>query len=105
MTQIVIFALIGRLIIFLLQKFPKDRLPLIGKLFGDGKFLNELFSCDLCLGFWIYAGLSFIINVDLTTEYFYVPVLSEFITGAVISFIMHLISAGWDANYRNIVIE
>lgn len=105
MTQIFLFALIGRLLVFLFQKFPKDKLPFIGKLFQNGKFLEQLFACDLCLGFWVYSGLAFIINVNVAEEWFYIPVFSEFLTGAVISFIMHLISAGWEARYQNIVIE
>ncbi len=105
MTQLVIFALIGRLLIFFFQKFPKENLPLIGRFFRDGRFLEQLSACDLCLGFWVYSGLAFIINVNVTEELFYVPILSEFVTGAVISFIMHLISAGWEARFTNIVIE
>jgi hypothetical protein len=105
MTQLVIFALIGKLLVFLFQEFPKDHLPLIGRFFREGRFLEQLFACDLCLGFWVYLGLAFIIDVNVTEELFYVPILSEFVTGAVISFIMHLISAGWEARFTNIVIE
>jgi len=105
MTQVVIFALVGKLLIFLLQKFPKHSLPIIGRLFREGRFLDNLFSCDLCLGFWVFSGLAFIINVDITRELFYVPILSEFVTGAIVSFIMHLISAGWNAQYQNVIIE
>ena len=105
MTQVVIFALVGKLLIFLLQKFPKQSLPIIGKLFRDGMLLENLFSCDLCLGFWVYSGLAFIIDVNVIGDLFYVPILSEFITGAIVSFIMHLISAGWNAQYQNVFIE
>jgi hypothetical protein len=80
-------------------------LPIIGELFREGRLLGDLFSCDLCLGFWIYTGLAFIINVNLVGELFNVPILSEFITGAIMSFIMHLISAGWEARYSNYIIE
>ena len=105
MVQLVAFALIGKLTIFLLQKFPTTRLPLIGGLFEAGKFLGELLSCDLCLGVWIYTGLAFIINVNVLEEFFYIPILSEFFTGAIVSFIMHLISAGWETLYTTTVIE
>ena len=105
MTQLVAYALIGKLTIYLLQKFPKNSLPIIGRLFWEGKFLEELFSCDLCLGTWVFAGLSFLMNVNVTGEWFYVPVLSEFITGGTMSFIMHLISLGWSSKFQNIVIE
>lgn len=104
MTQLVIFALIGRLTIFLLQKFPKSHLPIIGKLFREGKFLNELFSCDLCLGVWIYTGLAFITNVNVTGELFNIPILSEIATGISVSFVMHLISVGWKEKFGNIII-
>jgi len=105
MTQVVIFALVGKLLIFLLQKFPKQSLPIIGKLFRDGRLLENLFSCVLCLGFWVFSGLAFIIDVNVIGDLFYVPILSEFITGAIVSFIMHLISAGWNAQYQNVFIE
>jgi len=105
MTQLVVYALVGKLLIFIFQKFPKSKIPLIGRLFLEGKFLEELFSCDLCLGVWVYTGLSFIFSVNILGEYFYVPILSEFITGMIVSFVMHLISAGWETRYQNIVIE
>jgi len=105
MTQLVVFALVGKLLIFLFQKFPKPTLPIIGKLFREGRLLDDLFSCDLCLGFWVYSGLAFLFEINLLKEFFYVPFLSEFISGAIISFIIHLISAGWEAKYQNIVIE
>lgn len=105
MTRLVIYVLVGKLLIFIFQKFPKHTLPLIGRLFRDGKFLEELFSCDLCLGVWVYAGLSFIFSVNILGEYFYIPILCEFITGGAISFLMHLFSAGWESKYQNIIIE
>ena len=98
----VIFALVGKIIVFLLQKFPKPKLPLIGKLFREGELLDELFSCDLCLGFWIYFGLSFIFEIEIMTD---VPVLSEFIIGAVTTFVVHIFSVGWSAKFQNFIIE
>ena len=104
--QLVAFALVGKLIIFLFQKFFTPHLPLIGRLFEEERFWGRLVSCDLCLGFWVFSGLSFITNVNVTGELFiYVPILSEVVTGAIVSFIMHLISAGWNAQYQNIIVE
>ena len=102
MTHFVIYALVGKIIIFLLQKFPKHSLPFIGKLFREGKFLGELFDCDLCLGFWIYSGLAFLLDVNIIGE---VPILSEFITGAITTFIVHIFSVGWNSKFQNIIIE
>ena len=98
----VIFALVGKIIIFLLQKFPKPKLPFIGKLFREGGLLDELFECDLCLGFWIYFGLAFIFEIDIGID---VPVLSEFIIGAVTTFVVHVFSVGWSTKFQNFIIE
>ncbi len=116
MTDFVIYALVGKIVIFLLQKFPKHTLPFIGKLFREGKFLEELFGCDLCLGFWIYSGLGFLLDVNIIREIIDVPILnpilfwiviilSEFITGAVTTFIVHIFSVGWNSKFQNIIIE
>jgi hypothetical protein len=105
MVTFTIFGLVGKIIIFLLQKFPKHSLPIIKKLFREGRFLDDLFSCGLCLGFWVYSGLAFLFDVNVIGEMFYVPILSEFITGAVMTFIVYLISAGWNSEFTNYVIE
>lgn len=98
-----VFAFIGRIIVFLFQKFPKDKLPFIGRLFREGRFLEELFACDLCLGFWVYFGLAFVLDVDFIGVD--VPVLSEFIIGAVTTFVVHIFSVGWNAKFQNFIIE
>ena len=98
----VIFALVGKIIVFLLQKFPKPKLPFIGKLFREGGLLDELFDCDLCLGFWVFSGLAFIFEIDIGI---YVPILSEFIIGAVTTFVVHVFSEGWNAKFQNFIIE
>ena len=105
MFRLAAYLLIGKLLIFLLQRFPKNKLPIISPLFREGKLLADLFDCDLCVGFWVYTGLEFLFNVNVIAEIGYIPILSELITGAVATFVMHLLSAGWDAKYRNYYIE
>jgi len=34
-----------------------------------------------------------------------VPVLSEFITGAITTFVVHIFSVGWNAKFQNLIIE
>jgi hypothetical protein len=103
MIDFIEFAVVGKILIFLFQKFPKNSLPFIGKLFREGKFLDELFSCDLCLGFWIFFGLAFLFEVDITG--IGVPFFSEFIAGAVTTFIVHIFSVGWNAKFQNYIVE
>ncbi len=97
MTTFVVYALVGKIIIFLLQKFPKHKLPFIGKLFREGKFLEELFSCSLCLGFWIYSGLAYLLDVKVVGEFF--------ITGAVTTFVVWVFSEGWHTLFTEYKIE
>lgn len=102
-----VFALTGKIIVFLFQKFPKSKLPFIGKLFLDGGLLEELFSCDLCLGVWVYSFLSFLLEHTLLEEFGfpYVLIVDEIITGMVVSFLVHIFSLGWNSKFQNIVIE
>jgi hypothetical protein len=72
--------------------------------FAEEKFLHELFSCDLCLGVWVYTVLAFFFKVNIY-DVFYLPVLSELLTGITTSFIMHVFSAGWKTLYNVTVIQ
>lgn len=100
MLKLLAYVLIGKLIIFLAQKVFSDNYPP-----RRDNFLTKLFGCDLCLGFWIYFGLAFLFGIDLTYEIFDVPIVSEFIAGASVSFVMHLITIGWKARYQEIFME
>lgn len=95
MTLIVVYLLVGKLIIFAIQKFPFRKLPFIGGLFEEGRFLEQLWGCDFCLGFWVYTLLAFAFPVNYLNEYVNVPILSQALTGLISSFVMHLISIGW----------
>jgi hypothetical protein len=95
----IFLCLVGRVCIFLLQKFPFTKLPLIGRLWGEGGFLCDLFSCDLCIGVWVYTVLGYFFKINLLFIYFYVPVISEFITGGITSLIVFLVVRGYQAQY------
>lgn len=95
MIRIILYAGLGKLIIFLAQAFPFHHFPIIGKWLGKDKFLGELFSCDLCLGVWTYWLLAILLKVNLFEEFGYMPIVFEFLTGATVSFMMHLLTIGW----------
>jgi hypothetical protein len=86
-----------------LQRFPFQKIPLLSRLFEEGKFLQELFSCDLCLGVWVYTVLAFFFKANIY-DVFYFPVISELLTGITTSFIMHVFSVGWKDLYSTTVI-
>jgi hypothetical protein len=96
--KFVIYAVIGKLFIYTLQKFPYIR---------DIKslFFRELFSCDFCLGVWIFSILSGLFQVILFKEYLYFPIVSQIATGVFTSFMLHLISIGWISKFGVIVVE
>ena len=93
-----IYVLAGKLLIFFGMKFAEDNE--IGY-----KFIRNLLSCDLCWGFWVYGLLSFLVGEPLFVEYFYVPVLSQLVTGGFTSLLVHLVTLGWNVKFSVITIE
>jgi flagellar biosynthesis protein FliR len=90
--EFVIYLLVGELIIYTTQNFPLQSLPYVGPFFDEKSWLGKLVSCSFCLGFWIYFGLS--IPFQANALWFYIPVLSEFLTGLIAAFIMHIFMIG-----------
>jgi len=100
----IFYAGLGKLFIFLIQKSPYMKF-IIGLFKGRSKrFLEELFGCDLCLGFWVYLILALLFqyaNVNYTNANVNIldipnaPLISAIITGAITSFVVHVFSVGW----------
>jgi len=95
-TDFLVFLLLGKVSIYFLQTFPYQKIV-------KWEFLQEMFSCDLCLGFWVYTFLCFVFGMNFYT--FYAPIVSEVLSGASASFIMHILSIGWKTKFSTIVIE
>ena len=108
-----VFALVGKLLIFLWQQFP-----LSAYLSSKSKLLQKLFGCDLCLGVWIYWFLAllfeevnpFLTSVDKYVGYnielsVFMYIFTAFLTGAITSFIVHIFSLGWNTKFQTLVIE
>lgn len=91
-----LFALLGKLLIYLTQQFPPIQKIKI-------EFFQKLFECDLCLGVWIYFALSFVLKSDIFD--LNVPILGEFLTGTVTSFLVHLVSIGFKMKFGTIEVE
>jgi hypothetical protein len=95
------FVVVGKLFIFLGQSIPLPQK--IEKI----ELLRYWHGCDLCFGVWVYAGLSYIwdMNILRFLSVPYVSIVSEFITGGIISFVVHIFSIGWRDKFApNIVI-
>jgi len=99
MTKFVIFCIAGRVILFVLQKASKFYLPLVHKEKFRG-FLEELVSCDLCFGVWLYSLGAWFLDINMLYEYVYIPVASEIVTGMITSFLVWLIVEGWKGKFQ-----
>ncbi len=98
MLAYIAFALSGKVLIYLIQKFP-----LTLYISRYWKILRDLVECDLCLGVWVYSLLN-LFAFRLTFYSDRSDWIGEIITGSAISFIMHLISIGWKEKFGVIFI-
>lgn len=94
-TSLVFLAIVGKLLIWTIQQFPYR--PKID-------FIEKLVSCDFCLGVWVYTVLNFVFKVNLIYEFFDIIGLNEIITGIIVSFVMHLISIGWQMKFTETIV-
>jgi hypothetical protein len=96
-VEFLLLSLIGKLFIFLGMNFPP---------FSESRidFVRRVWTCDLCSGVYVYTLLSIVMRVSLFNELFYVPFVSEVITGGILAFVIHLISLGWKSKFEVVVI-
>lgn len=98
-VSILLFAGLGKLLIFTIQKYP-----LTEKLREIHPFIRDGLDCDFCLGCWVYLFLAWVFGMNIFEGYLpYIPLITELLGGIVISFIMHLISIGWRDKFSIIV--
>lgn len=96
-SSFLVFVLVGKVLIFLGDKFARAN-DLTG-------FMGRLLTCGLCSGTWAYTILSLLLGERLFVEYFYVPLLSEIVTGGITSILVHLIHEGWKSQFEIIEIS
>jgi hypothetical protein len=77
----------GKVLIYLVQTFPPAKHNRV-------EFFRKMFSCDLCLGFWVYFCLYIFFGM-YPNELHYVPFVSEAMIAGLTSYGMHLLSLGW----------
>ena len=95
MSTLLFYIVVGKVSIYLIQKFP-----LVNYLSSKSKLLEELFGCPLCLGVWVYVFLSWFFKINFMQEFMYVPILCELLTGGITSFIVWVFSEGWTSKFR-----
>ena len=95
MINWLVMMAVGKILIYLWQQFP---LPSAITKF---KAIDKLHVCDLCAGVHIFALLSWVCGLHI---FEYVPVVSEYVTGGVVSFLVHIFSIGWREKFMDVVV-
>lgn len=97
------FAVFGKLLIYLWQMFP---LPVSDKKTYISQLVYKLHQCDLCSGVWIYCIIALLFGIDIIqAEFGYtVQIAGALVTGAITSFVVHIFSLGWREKFEVIVI-
>ncbi len=93
-----VFLVIGRLLVFFAMKFIKDNEV-------KNKFINRLFSCSLCTGWWVYTILSAVTGYFIFEDWSpYIPVLAELATGGFSAALVYYVEMGYKSLHETIVI-
>jgi hypothetical protein len=92
-VTLVAVLLLGRLVIWMAQTAG-----ILRPFWNLHPILKEFGGCDLCLGFWVYAILAWATQVNIMEPY-YMPGVSEVVTGIAFSFGMHLARVGWQTRF------
>jgi hypothetical protein len=91
-----LYLVVGKILLFFGKRFAEDN--------NWRGFVGKLLTCNLCGGLWIYSFMSWVLGEVLFREYFYVPILSEVVTGGFSAILVHLFTLGWQAQFEVIEI-
>lgn len=101
MLSWILFAVLGRLLIFLWMKLVlPERLEKIN-------FISTLHECSLCSGVWLYTALAFFMQVDVLTSWFgfqHIEIISQIITGALTSYVVWIFSIGFQEAHLRVTV-
>jgi len=106
--ELLLLIAVGRVLIYLWSQFPLPE-------WVDNSKFGKLHHCGMCAGTWIYSFLFILFGVDilgmlgvdsiLGGNSFLLRVVSGAIGGAIISFLMSLLEAGFRERFMSITIE
>jgi hypothetical protein len=101
----ILFAALGRLLLFVFMKSPYCRW-----IMSKGKFFDELFSCTFCSGFWMYWIFGIIyqfyfLNYENVIKFIQIVLLEPFLLAAVTSYIVWLFETGFRDRFTNIIVK
>jgi hypothetical protein len=85
----------GKLLLFLLKKFPPAK-----KFMSNGELLPQLYNCDLCFGFWVYLFVSFF--MDIKVDQVKNPIVRRLIVSAISTLLAQCSSVGYSELFTTI---
>ena len=93
-----LFLVVGRLLIFVGGKFYRQNNI-------DIKFFNKLFSCNLCLGVWVYTIMSALLGYYVFEDFTpYTPAFSELAAGCFSSALVFYLENGYRSIHEVVVV-
>lgn len=93
LAELLSYLTAGRVSIFMLQM----NMPL-RRVVAESRTLSELLDCDLCLGFWVYLGISILSRQRI--EWTESRVVNFLATASMSAFVMHIFRIGWEERFR-----
>jgi len=102
-NDFLIYSLVGALTTWTIRISPIQRV--LKRIFPEWGVIHELFDCDLCLGFWVFSALAFPFRMNLLYYWFEIPVLSEFLTGMITTFVVHTFKTGLQTKFTTIMVN
>lgn len=97
-VSFLLYLFVGKVLLFFAMKFAEGNGITTG-------YIGRLLSCDLCGGFVIYGLLSLLMGEILFRDYYFVPIVSQIITGGISSLMVALIHSGYKSRFEVLVIE
>ena len=89
----------GKILIYLMRKFPP-----IQRVMNSRELSQQLFSCDLCLGFWVFLFLAPFVNVDI--ESIKNKFLKWLVIASLSTWLSYLFGIGFDEIHgKTVIIE
>jgi len=101
MLNWLIYAVVGRLLIFLgMRLHLPERIENIN-------WISQLHMCSLCMGVWIFTILAYFMGIDILNSWFgfpHIAILGEIVTGSLTSYVVWIFVAGWNSVHDVVII-
>ena len=99
MIEFLLYLGSGKLLLVFIKKFPPTRL-----IMSKWKFLDELYNCNMCFGFWVYLFLApfFKLDINMIIKN---EILGWIILACLSTYLAHVITLGHEEQFGKLVIE